>query len=199
MTENFGVFKDALKGRTIIYNSSEYDELEPIVQKDIEILRRYNQTTRSYEESQHLLEELFEQKNENLTVMPPFTVDFGPQVSLGKNIYINKNVNMVSLGGIRIEDNVLIGPKAIIISINHDQTVQNRRNLMPKSVHLKKNSWIGAGAIVLPGITIGENSIVGAGSVVTKDVPNNTVVVGNPAKVIKKLESENERGNRNEK
>ena len=150
MTENFGVFKDALKGRTIIYNSSEYDELEPIVQKDIEILRRYNQTTRSYEESQHLLEELF-------------------------------------------------GPKAIIISINHDQTVQNRRNLMPKSVHLKKNSWIGAGAIVLPGITIGENSIVGAGSVVTKDVPNNTVVVGNPAKVIKKLESENERGNRNEK
>ncbi|MCV3763493.1 sugar O-acetyltransferase [Companilactobacillus farciminis] len=199
MAESLKVFKDALKGRTIIYNSSEYDELESIVQKDVEILRKYNQTTHSYEESQRLLDELFEQKNENLTIMPPFSVDFGPQVNLGKNIYINKNVNMVSLGGVNIEDNVLIGPKAIIISINHDQNEKNRRNLIPKSVHLKKNSWIGAGAIVLPGITIGKNSIVGAGSVVTKDVPDNTVVVGNPAKVIKKLENENERGNRNEK
>ncbi|AKP03934.1 DapH/DapD/GlmU-related protein [Companilactobacillus pabuli] len=199
MAESLKVFKDALKGQTIIYNSSEYDELEPIVQKDIEILRKYNQTTHSYEESQSLLDELFEQKNENLTIMPPFNVDFGPQVNLGKNIYINKNVNMVSLGGVNIEDNVLIGPKAIIISINHDQNEKNRRNLIPKSVHLKKNSWIGAGAIVLPGITIGKNSIVGAGSVVTKDVPDNAVVVGNPAKVIKKLENENKRGNRNEK
>ena len=200
MAESLKVFKDALKGQTIIYNSSEYDELEPIVQKDIEILRKYNQTTHSYEESQSLLDELFEQKNENLTIMPPpFNVDFGPQVNLGKNIYINKNVNMVSLGGVNIEDNVLIGPKAIIISINHDQNEKNRRNLIPKSVHLKKNSWIGAGAIVLLGITIGKNSIVGAGSVVTKDVPDNAVVVGNPAKVIKKLENENKRGNRNEK
>lgn len=162
-------------------------------------MRKYNQTTHSYEESQSLLDELFEQKNENLTIMPPFNVDFGPQVNLGKNIYINKNVNMVSLGGVNIEDNVLIGPKAIIISINHDQNEKNRRNLIPKSVHLKKNSWIGAGAIVLPGITIGKNSIVGAGSVVTKDVPDNAVVVGNPAKVIKKLENKNKRGNRNEK
>lgn len=134
-----------------------------------------------------------------MTVVPPFTVDFGPQVSLGKNIYINKNVNLVSLGGIRIEDNVLIGPKAIIVSINHDQKVQNRRNLIPKKVHLKKNSWIGAGAIFLPGITIGENSIVGAGSIVTKNVPDNTVVAGNPAKEIKRLENRNERRDRNEK
>ena len=88
MAESLKVFKDALKRQTIIYNSSEYDELEPIVQKDIEILRKYNQTTHSYEESQSLLDELFEQKNENLTIMPPFNVDFGPQVNLGKNIYI---------------------------------------------------------------------------------------------------------------
>lgn len=189
------VLKHAWRGQEIRYASAEYDELEPILQADLALLRHYNHDALSPSQSQRLLENLFQQATEGLTIVPPFNVDFGPQVNLGKEVYINKNVNLVALGGIQIDDQVLIGPQAILTSINHDQTPDGRRNLIPRTVHLKKNAWIGAGAIVLPGVTVGQNAIVGAGAVVTKDVPDNTVVVGNPAKVIKKIESRKEEHN----
>jgi acetyltransferase-like isoleucine patch superfamily enzyme len=91
------------------------------------------------------------------------------------------------LGGITIEDGVLIAPKVSLLSEGHPLSPQERHALVPKPIHIKKNAWIGANATILQGVTIGENSVVAAGSVVSKDVPDNVVVGGTPAKIIKKI------------
>lgn len=95
---------------------------------------------------------------------------------------------MRSRGGIYVGDQVLIGPRCTIIYVNHGLAADQRDTLALKPVHLERNCWLGANVTILPGITVGENSIVGASAVVTKDVPANTVVVGNPARVIRKLQ-----------
>ena len=87
---------------------------------------------------------------------------------------------------IEIEEGVQIAPRVNLITVNHD--LKDKMIVICKSVHIKKNAWIGAAATILPGVTIGENAVVGAASVVTKDVPDNAVVVGNPAKVIRTIE-----------
>ena len=93
----------------------------------------------------------------------------------------------MDLGGITIEDDVLVGPNVQLITENHPTNPSERKSLDLKSILIQKNAWIGAGAIILPGVTVGENSVVAAGSVVTKDIPANTVVGGVPAKFIKSI------------
>ena len=91
------------------------------------------------------------------------------------------------MGGITIEDNVLLAPKVSLLSEGHPVSPENRHSLTVGHIHIKKNAWIGAGAIILPGVTIGENSIVAAGAVVSTNVPDNTIVGGIPAKFIKSI------------
>ena len=93
-------------------------------------------------------------------------------------------------GGIYIDDEVFIGPKVNLITINHDINPFNRNTTICKPIHIEKRVWIGVAATILPGVRIGENSIIGANAVVTKDVPSNTIVGGNPAKVIKTIDVE---------
>jgi len=107
---------------------------------------------------------------------------------LGKNIFINHACTFLDLGGITIDNDVQIGPKVNLITENHPVDPTQRKNLDLKSIHIKRNVWIGAAATILPGVTVGENSIVAAGAVVTKDVPDNTIVGGVPARIIKKIE-----------
>jgi len=92
----------------------------------------------------------------------------------------------MSVGTITIEDGVMMGPEVALLTVNHEP--KNIRTIMTKEIHIKKNAWIGARVSILPGVTIGENAIVGTGSIVTKDVPDNAVAVGSPAKVVKYLE-----------
>ena len=120
-------------------------------------------------------------------IFPPFYTNYGRSISLGKNVFINHGCSFLDLGGITIEDDVMIGPRVSITSENHPVEVETRKTLVPSKVVIKKNVWIGAAATILPGVTIGENSVVGAGAVVTKDVLPNTVVAGVPAKIIKEL------------
>ncbi len=117
----------------------------------------------------------------------PFYTDFGRNIKIGQRVFINAGVMFVDLGGITIEDDALIGPGSYLISVNHKMDPKHRKELDLAPVLIKKNAWLGARSIVLPGVTVGENAIVGAGAVVTKDVPANTVVVGSPAKIIKKI------------
>lgn len=91
------------------------------------------------------------------------------------------------LGGIELADNVLVGPNATIISVNHPLDPQKRHTVEMKPVYIDKNAWLGANSTILPGVTVGQNAVVAAGAVVTKDVPANTVVAGVPAKVIKRI------------
>jgi hypothetical protein len=134
-----------------------------------------------------LLDELFQIKtDESVSIVSPFYCDNGCRVKLGKNITINEGVTFLSAGIIEIEDDVLIGPDVRIATVNHDLKDRHHKFYFKKVV-IKKNAWICMGAIICPGVTIGENSVVGAGAVVTKDVPDNVIVGGNPAKIIKHL------------
>lgn len=121
------------------------------------------------------------------TVFTPFNTNFGKHITIGKNVFINHGCTFLDLGGITIEDDVLIATNVQLITETHSINPTERKALVLNSILVKKNAWIGAGAIILPGVTVGENSVVAAGAVVTKDVPSNAVVAGVPAKIVKHL------------
>lgn len=125
--------------------------------------------------------------DESVAVFTPFHVNYGKNTKIGKNVFINFDCVLLDLGGITIEDGVLIAPRVSILTESHPISPNERHSLVPKSVHIKKNAWIGANATILQGVTIGENSVVAAGSVVSINVPENVVVGGIPAKIIKSI------------
>ncbi len=125
--------------------------------------------------------------DESVTVFTPLYINYGKHTKMGKNVFINFDCVFLDLGGIVIEDNVQLAPKVSLLSEGHPVSAEDRHTLIPKPIHIKKNAWIGAGAIILQGVTIGENSIVAAGAVVSKDVPDNTIVGGIPAKIMKTI------------
>ena len=121
-------------------------------------------------------------------VFVPFYTNFGKHIAIGKNVFINHACSFLDMGGITIEDGVQIGPRVNLITENHPVDPTKRKDLDLKPVLIKRNAWIGAGATILPGVTVGENSIVAAGALVNSDVPANTIVGGVPAKVIKSID-----------
>lgn len=125
---------------------------------------------------------------EGSIIAPPMYIVRASHVHVGNHVLINSGFKCMSAGQVYIDDRAEIAMNVTIITNNHD--FYDRDILTIKDVHICRNVWIGAGAIILPGVTIGENSIVGAGSIVTKDVPANTIVAGNPAKPIRKLDPE---------
>jgi acetyltransferase-like isoleucine patch superfamily enzyme len=126
--------------------------------------------------------------DESVAVFAPLFINYGKHTKIGKNVFINFDCVFLDLGGITIEDNVLIAPKVSLLSEGHVISPNERQSLVPGHIHIKKNAWIGAGAAILPGVTVGENAIVAAGAVVSKDVPANAIAGGVPAKIIKKIE-----------
>ena len=121
---------------------------------------------------------------------PPLHANFGGKfVHFGKNIYANYNLTLVDDTHIYVGDGVLFGPNVILTTAGHpvDPELRKKNLQFNASIHIGKNCWIGAGAILLPGVSIGENSVIGAGSVVTKDIPANVVAVGNPCRVLRKI------------
>lgn len=135
-----------------------------------------------------LLSQITDSKiDESVVLFTPLYINYGKHTKIGKNVFINFDCTFLDLGGITIEDNVLIAPKVSLLSEGHPVSAENRHALVPKAIHIKKNAWIGAGATILQGVTIGENAIVASGAVVSKDVPDNTVVGGIPARIIKTI------------
>ncbi|MBR0570559.1 sugar O-acetyltransferase [Microvirga sp. STS03] len=140
------------------------------------------------EEIRNLLSRITERKIDASTaVFPPLYINYGKNTSIGKNVFINFGCTFLDLGGITIEDDVMLAPGVKLLSEGHPLSPEERQSLVPKSIFIKKNAWIGANATILQGITVGENSVVAAGAVVSKDVPANTVVGGIPAKPIKTI------------
>jgi acetyltransferase-like isoleucine patch superfamily enzyme len=126
--------------------------------------------------------------DESVDVFTPIYINYGKHTKIGKNVFINFDCVFLDLGGIIIEDNVLIAPKVSLLSEGHPISPDERQSLILRRIHIKQNAWIGAGATILPGVTIGENAVVAAGAVVSKDVSANTIVGGIPAKTIKSIE-----------
>ncbi len=126
--------------------------------------------------------------DETVAVFTPLYINYGKHTRIGKNVFINFGCTFLDLGGITIEDNVMLAPKVSLLSEGHPVSPSDRHSLIVGHIHIKKNAWIGANATILPGVTIGENAIVAAGAVVSKDVPDNTIAGGIPAKIIKNIE-----------
>lgn len=133
------------------------------------------------------LEDLFGRKLDDVRILTPFICDFGNRVTFGKGVFINHSAILSASGGIEFEDGVMCAPRVRIATINHDVNERHITYTYGK-VTLKKNAWIGMGATICPGVTVGEYAVVAAGAVVTKDVPDYAVVGGVPAKVIKMLD-----------
>lgn len=125
--------------------------------------------------------------DESTALFTPIHINYGKHTRIGKRVFINFGCTFLDLGGITIEDDVLIGPSVCLLSEGHPVSPYERQSLIPGHIHIKRNAWIGAGATILPGVTVGENSVIAAGTVVTKDVPDNVIVAGIPAKVVKIL------------
>lgn len=126
--------------------------------------------------------------DDSFLLIPPFYTTGGVDIRVGRNVFVNQNCTFYDLGGLDIADDVMIGPNVSIITSGHPVEPSRRRALVvARRVVIERNAWIAAGATILGGVTVGENSVVAAGSVVTRDVPPNTLVGGNPARAIRAI------------
>ncbi|AWV73610.1 DapH/DapD/GlmU-related protein [Latilactobacillus curvatus] len=182
-----------ITGRPIYHDSELLQEIHLVKGNNERLVMEMNTGYRDAAEVRSYLKSITDQEiDETVAVSLPFYTDYGKHITLGKHIFINNNVLFVDLGGITIDDHVLIGPRASLITVNHLENPADRRGLFVKPVHIKQNAWIGAGATILPGVTVGENAIVAANATVTKDVPDNMIVAGTPAKVMRQIKLEKE-------
>ncbi|MBN2044955.1 MAG: sugar O-acetyltransferase [Anaerolineales bacterium] len=164
-------------------------ELEAIRQNTKKLLHRFN-TAEDLATRQNILKQLAAQVGTNAMIEPPFYCSYGQHTYLGNNAYLNAMCAIVDNNEVRIGNHVMVGPHVQIYTAAHDLQAQPRNEgwEVAKAIVIADNVWIGGGAILLPGVTVGLNAVVGAGAVVTKDVPPNTVVAGNPARAIREIE-----------
>ncbi|MEW9306769.1 sugar O-acetyltransferase [Labrys neptuniae] len=126
--------------------------------------------------------------DDSFMLIPPFYTTGGTDIRVGRNVFINQNCTFYDLGGLDIADDVMIGPNVSILTSSHPlEPSQRRASVIAKPVAIERNVWIAGSVTIIGGVTIGENSVVAAGSVVTRDVPPNTLVAGNPARVIRSI------------
>jgi acetyltransferase-like isoleucine patch superfamily enzyme len=182
------IFDRLRNGETIAYNDPEAFKLRDASFATKKLLVQLN-NAHDPQEIRDLLRQITASEiDDSVAVFTPFYINYGKHTKIGKNVFINFDCVFLDLGGIIIEDNVLIAPKVSLLSEGHPVNPNDRQSLVPGRIHIKKNAWIGAGVTILPRVTIGENAVVAAGAVVSKDVPANTVVGGVPAKMIKTIQ-----------
>ncbi len=182
------IFHRLLNGRTIPFNDPDYIQIGNACNETRKLLMQLNNEV-DLDEIRKLLNQITATEIDTTTVIfPPFQINYGKNTKIGKYVFINFDCTFLDLGGITIEDNVMLAPKVSLLSEGHPISAKDRQMLTTGKIHLKKNAWIGANATILQGVTIGENSVVAAGSVVSKDVPDNVVVGGTPAKIIKSIQ-----------
>jgi acetyltransferase-like isoleucine patch superfamily enzyme len=181
------IFQRLLNGEAVAFNDPDYFQINNACNDTRKLLVQLNAASHP-EEIRMLMGKITGSEIDATTmVFPPFQVNYGKNTRIGKNVFINFDCTFLDLGSITIEDNVMLAPKVSLLSEGHPAAANDRQTLTTGSVHIQKGAWIGAGAIILQGVTIGENAVVAAGAVVSKDVPANTIVGGIPAKHIKNL------------
>lgn len=187
-TNSPDIFQRLRSGEVIPMDDPDYGAIREAVQRTMKLSVALNIAENTGEARKILGEITGTPVDESTTVFTPFYTNVGRNITLGKNVFINHACSFLDLGGIVIEDDVMIGPRVNITSENHPVDVARRKTMVPGAVVIRQNAWIGAGATILPGVTVGKNSVVAAGALVNRDVPPNTVVGGVPAKILKKLD-----------
>ncbi|MDE7410584.1 MAG: sugar O-acetyltransferase [Paramuribaculum sp.] len=159
-----------------------------------ELCRDYNDLRpKDFEARTLLLQRILGKVKGNLLIEQPFYCDYGYNITVGENFYANFNLVILDEAEVKFGDNVFIAPNCGFYTAGHplDADERNRGLEYAKPITVGDNVWIGAGVSVLPGVTIGNNCVIGAGSVVTRDIPSDSVAVGNPCRIIKKIISNN--------
>ncbi|MFA6838369.1 MAG: sugar O-acetyltransferase [Dysgonamonadaceae bacterium] len=181
------IFERLINGEAILPNDPQVYKMREASYTTKRLLIEMNNSS-DPAEIRDLLSQITGSKiDDSVALFTPMYINYGKHTKFGKNVFINFNCTFLDLGGITIEDDVFIAPNVSMLSEGHPVSPENRHSLLVGHIHIKKNAWIGAGATILQGVTIGENAIVAAGAVVSKDVPDNSIVGGIPAKVIKTI------------
>jgi len=182
------IFERLKDGEPIRLDDSQYPKVQEVVSRTINLISELNSSSTDIDQIRKRLSVVMGTEiDESTIVFAPFFTNFGRFIKIGKDVFVNHACTFLDMGGITLEDNVLIGPKVNLITENHPMEPENRKSLVCRPIVVKRNAWVGAAATILPGVTIGENAVVAAGAVVTRDVPANTIVAGVPAKPIKSL------------
>lgn len=181
------IFQRLLNGEAVPFSDPDYSRIIEACNETRKLLVQLNAAANG-EEIINLLRKITGFDVDATTmIFPPFQVNYGKNTTIGKNVFINFDCTFLDLGGITIDDHVMLAPKVSLLSEGHPVATNDRQTLTAGKIHIKKNVWIGAHATILQGVTIGENAVVAAGAVVSTDVPANTVVGGIPAKHIKNI------------
>lgn len=183
------IFDRDVRGEMVSPNDPGYDLLISDIFDTMKTATEMNTGYRTPEEVHEFMGRILDKPlDESTTVLPPLYIDYGKPVTIGKRCFIQQCCTFFGRGGIEIGDDVFIGPKCNLITINHDVNPDNRSATYGKPIKIEDKVWLGINATVLPGVTLGYGCIIGANSVVTKDAPPMTIVAGNPARIIKRIE-----------
>ena len=173
-----------------LYDPADSDIVEE-QQEGLEKLYDFNATRPSeMKKRETMLKDMFAEMGENCYIEPPLHANFGGKhVHFGDWVYANFNLTLVDDTDIFVGDNVMFAPNVIVATAGHPILPELREKGIQFNipVHIGNNVWIGAGSVILPGVTIGDNTVIGAGSVVTKDIPSNSVAYGNPCQVVREI------------
>ncbi len=174
------------------YKSMEDTVLVEERKKVKDLCYQYNSLSPYEEEKKtNLIKQMFGKTGENIIVEPSFYCDYGYNIEVGENFYMNHNCVILDCNKVVFGDNVLVGPNCSFYTPLHPMDAETRNTGVEKALPITvgNNVWFGGSVTVLPGVTIGDNAVIGAGSVVTKDIPANTLAVGNPCKVVRNIYS----------
>ena len=181
-TQNFEYMNS---GKQVTAESNVHQIMHKLSQDTIRITMEINSRYHTPDEINGLMSKL--SVNLLRSGVSPFYADCGKNIHLGKGVFINAGCKFQDQGGIYIGDGALIGHNTVLATLNHGLLPEERHDLIPKPIHIGKNVWIGSNSTILSGVTIGDNAVIGAGSVVTKDIPENMIAVGSPARVVKSI------------
>lgn len=178
-----------------LYDPNHDEELQKMMHESNKILFEFNNTPPDDRERRRsILVSLLASFGEGSTILGPFHCDYGSNISIGRNTFANVNLTILDGAKVTIGDNVFIAPNVGIYTAGHPLDVARRNKGLEYAypVTIGNNVWIGGGVSILPGVTIGDNSVIGAGSVVNRDIPANSLAVGNPCRVIRTLDNSGE-------
>lgn len=168
-------------------------ELATDNKKSRRLTRLFNNTTEEQQEYRiELLQQLFESVGEKVFIEPPFRCDYGCHITVGNNFYANFDCIIIDVAKVNIGNNVFFGPRVGVYTAGHpiDPDVRNTLLEFGKEIKIGNNVWVGGNTVINPGVTIGNNVVIGSGSIVTKDIPDNVIAVGNPCKVLRAITAE---------
>ena len=180
-------FLDHVTSGALIVGGSEHHRfMHDAAQEAFRLTAELNSTYRTPEQVRDIISRLTGREvDESVTVFPPFHSEFGKNLHLGKDVFINLGCRFQDTGGITIGDGTLIGHGSTLTTLNHSVDPERRADMLPAPIVIGRKVWLGASVTVVPGVTIGDGAVIGAGSVVTKDVAADTIVAGVPARLIR--------------